>query len=271
MTQRIKDVELPNNYLQDGEILTAEQLNILVTLLKGGVNQNYEDIKSLLGVGESGVATGLFEYLGFNVVPELPAPQSPGQLYYDKDFYTLSFTGTLGNKHEIGQNLEGVGKKDNLVSHEYKDAQVVTWSRAQGGHKLFVPALASDPAKSTMVGVLTTLPTEASGEFAIVSIFGEVGVADFRDIMEGGVDTGLTFGSKLYLSATAAGRYTTTQPAKPKASIWVATVVDFNASSHKGKIFVYPIRDRMTGTTTTYLQNTQPEMVEGDLWFDTTG
>lgn len=270
MVQRISDTVLPNDYLQDGDILEAKQLNVLVTLLKGGVNQNYEDIKKLLGVGSSGSVTGLFEYLGFNTLPTLPDPQSPGQLYYDKDFHTFSFTGTLGNKHEIGQNLEGLGKKDNEVSHDYVDAEIVTWSRAQGDHKLFIPADASDPAKSLMIGVLTTVPNEESDDFAIVSVFGEVRVSDFRDIMDGGSDAGITFGSKLYLSSTTPGKYTTIQPARPNASIWVATVVSFNASSHKGRIFVYPVRERVENGTLIYSQNTQPTALSaGDMWFDT--
>lgn len=268
---RIPDTTLPENKFVSKQVLTAAQLNMVYEILKAGVNANYDDIKRILHVGDGETDEAIFNYAEFDTTPTLPTTVNPGTIYYDKDFYTFSFTGTLGNKHEIGQNLEGIGKKDNLVTHTYKDAQIVTWSRAQGGHKLFVPAIASDPAKSTMIGVLTTLPTEDSGEFAVVSVFGEISVADFRDIMEGGVDTGITFGDRLYLSATAAGRYTKTQPAMPNTSIWVATVVDFNGSSHKGKLFVYPIRDRAPGITT-YLQNTQPAFhMAGDLWFDTTG
>lgn len=76
MAQRISDTVLPNNYLQDGDILTAEQLNILVTLLKGGVNQNYEDIKRILdGEVRVGMATFLSD--------EEPVDAIEGDIWFD--------------------------------------------------------------------------------------------------------------------------------------------------------------------------------------------
>lgn len=277
MANRVPDTSLPENFFVPRQVLTAAQLNQVYELLKAGVNANYEDVKRILNVSTTSVPDGTFEYIKGNTDPTT-LPTAPGTIYYDITKHTYVFNGTLGNKHEIGQNLEGLGKRANVDPWKkfvYKDAMCVSWYAAQGDHKIFVPANANDVNRSTMVGVLTTVPTVDTDYFAVVSVFGEVGVNDFRDIMENNDDSGLTFGSKLYLSANPlwSGRYTTTIPERPNAAIWVGSVVSYNPANHKGILFIYPVRERVDGgNLQIFYQNTQPtNMIEGDLWYDTTG
>jgi hypothetical protein len=189
-----------------------------------------------------------------------------GKMFYDNEKHTLTFLTDLGEYIEIGLNLGDVGKNDNGDTYE---GAPVAWAGVQGGHKLFKQGIASDPNLSSMVGVLTTsingiLPKNAFGK---VSVFGEITIPDFRVLMESGTDAGLTFGSKLYLSATVAGTYTTEMPDRPNTAIWVGTVTDINTSSHKGKIFIFPQKVRDENSTRIHYENLENAQIN-DLFVD---
>lgn len=86
---RITDEELPNTYLNDGEILTADQINVLVTLLKGGVNANYSDIQEILA--SLGLDGGSINGLKFTMLFVEPEVKEAGMLFYRASVDSLVF------------------------------------------------------------------------------------------------------------------------------------------------------------------------------------
>lgn len=208
----------------------------------------------------------------------------PGTMFYDIERHTVTLLTDLGEYLELGSNLGDFGKNvDNSIGVPptiegiYEGAPVAL-SGAQGGHKLFVRADASNPDLSAMIGVLTTSTSENGygqleyNDFGKVSVFGEVTIPNFTKIMEANDTSGLQFGSKLYLSAVDPGRYTLVEPQKPHTSIWVATVTDFNQANNRGKLFIFPHRQRSEIQGNEFFVTDEAETpptyaIEDDIWF----
>jgi hypothetical protein len=210
------------------------------------------------------------DYINFN--KDWAGIPQDGMLYYDNSVYkqTLTFVNTYENGEtqevNIGQKLYTIGKNNN----EYlPEGTPVACPGVQGDYLTYLPAKAlySTPELNTMIGVLTT--NVNTNEYGPVVSFGQIDIADFRFIMEDTDDSMLDFGTKLYLSVNQAGRYTTELPTRPNAAIWIATVLQFNSSSHKGVIFVNPIRLRMEGDISIITSFDEPVgQVENDFWYD---
>jgi hypothetical protein len=187
-----------------------------------------------------------------------------GTFLYNPNAHTFSYKDDFGEVINISQTLGGIGKNSDI---NIVEGTCVTISGSQGSHKLFIRADASDKAKSLIVGVVVKNVNQ--NEFAFVSVFGDIKIDNFTNIMQSGITTGLQAGSKLYLSATQPGKYTLTAPVRPNSVLWVATVTDYNDSNKKGSMFVFPHRESgLEGGTTIAVSSTQPSpFVDGDLWF----
>jgi hypothetical protein len=216
----------------------------------------------------------LVNYIRFNV-DYTPNELLDGMLYYDNQdgVQTLVFNHELANGEietvRIGQQLFGMGKN---LNGSLLAGQPVYWAGVQGDHPYFEAASASSatPEKNAMTGVLMTAAD--ANDFAPVVVFGYLSHINLSLIMETGTNlNSLVFGSKLYLSATEAGKYTLVEPARPNASIWMATVLKVNGNKTQCTIFVNPVRQRVDGGgILIFVQPTEPTTdISGDFWYDT--
>jgi hypothetical protein len=49
----------------------------------------------------------------------------------------------------------------------------------------------------------------------------------------------------------------------------VASVISYNSNNHKGRLFVFPHRERVDGDATIVVSNDRPaNQIEGDFWYD---
>ena len=249
---------------RNGEVINARDYVYERDLIVSLVNEHDQRIsilESLVGIGEAGA-----EYIHFNINSEQDMAALPnGSVFYNPDKRTMAYKCEFGHIHNLNQEVQEIGKNDSGLS--LVAGTIVSWAGAQGSHKLFTRADASDPTKSQMVGVLHH-PADVNG-FAPVAVFAEIEIDDFREILESGSDAGLAAGQKLYLSSTAPGKYATTAPIRPNTDIWVASIVSINTSSHKGNIFVYPQRERLDGTNYVQASESPPlNPLNNELWFN---
>lgn len=250
---------------RNGEVINARdyvyERDLIVSLVNEH-DQRLSTLESLVGIAEEGS-----EYIHFNITSEQDMEALPnGSVFYNPDKRTLAYKCEYGHIHNINQETQEIGK--NISGNSLVPGIVVTWAGAQGNHKLFVEADASDQDKSQLVGVLHH-PAD-NNEFAPVAVFAEIEIDDFREIMADGDDSYLEDGTKLYLSPTVPGKYVVTAPVRPNADIWVATVISVNTSSHKGRIFAYPQRERLVDDEPRItISETQPtsNLINDDLWF----
>lgn len=253
---------------RNGEVINARDYVYERDLIVSLVNQHEVDLTELNNIlAVTGSTNGIFEKIQFNIASTQDMAAVPnGSVFYNPDKRTLAYKCEFGHVHNINQEVQEIGKNNEVANVTLPAGTIVTWAGASGANKLFLKADASDPNKSKMVGVLHH--PAAKNEFAPVAVFAEIEIDDFRVIMDSGTDVGLTEGTKLYLSHTVAGKYTITQPPRPNADIWVASVVSVNLSSHKGKIFVYPQREAsINAGVVVHVSQTQPSpFLDTDLW-----
>lgn len=210
---------------------------------------------------------GSREYVVWDTTPTIDFDTLPaGSIYWNEANHTFAFKDDFGEELQINQQLGDIGKNnENLTLPE---GTPVVFSDAQGNHKLFIRANANDPNKSSIVGVI--IRDTPHNDFSYCSVFGDIKINDFSVLIENYNANNITFGTKLYLSATTAGKYSLTLPNRPNAAIWVATITDFNANNGKGSMFIYPqrLRNDGDGLNIQVSLNQPTDQVEGDLWYD---
>jgi hypothetical protein len=251
---------------RNGEVINARDYVYERDLIVSLVNEHELDLTELNNIiTQTGSTGGVFERVRFNIASTQDMAALPnGSVFYNPEKRTMAYKCEFGHVHNINQEVQEIGKNDSGLS--LVAGTIVSWAGAQGSHKLFTRADASDPTKSQLVGVLHH--SAGVNAFSPVAVFAEIEIDDFRQIMETGTDVGLVEGTKLYLSYTAPGKYSTTQPPRPNADIWVASVVSINLSSHRGKIFVYPQREpSIDAGVVVHVSQTQPSpFLDTDLW-----
>lgn len=233
-------------------------------------NTQYQSLISLIAEAYNDV-----ELLHFDETYD-PATNTSGDFYYDQTttrrtlIYVHDYENGERQEIPIGQILQGIGK--NNSGGEILKGQPVCWAGVQGNHPLFTgaSAAAATPELNAMVGITAT--TTANNEYGPVVVFGVVSGVDMNTLMENTNQLpSLDFGTKLYVSATAPGTFTITEPARPNASVWAATVMDLNKNNYtNATLFVHIQRPRTaTGGVDIQLSDTEPSgQVSGDLWFD---
>lgn len=257
---------------RNGEVINARDYVYERDLIVALVNEHELDLTELNNLlTVTGSTNGVFEKIQFNLASTQDMGTVPnGSVFYNPDKRTVAYKCEFGHVHNINQEVQEIGKNNESANVTLPAGTVVTWAGAQGANKLFLKANASDPNLSKMVGVLHH--PAAKNAFSPVAVFAEIEIDDFRQIMDSGTDSGLVAGTKLYLSATVSGKYTATAPLRPYADIWVATVVDINLSNHKGKIFVYPVKEVGTdwwGVKVDVGSTAPTNPQDKDLWFNT--
>lgn len=171
---------------------------------------------------------------------------------------------TLSDELDFYNKLGELGKNDSNLN--LPAGTPVSWANAQGSHKLFTTALASDKNRSGMVGVVRYASNKNA--FTPVLIFGDVAIANFINLIDTGNLNGIVEGSRLFLSATVAGKYTTTIPNRPNAALWVATVTELK-NNGSGHMFVHPINYRAEGGVWIEVSQNEPAgQNDGDFWYD---
>jgi hypothetical protein len=210
---------------------------------------------------------GSREYVVWDTTPAIDFDTLPaGSIYWNEANHTFAFKDDFGEELQINQQLGDIGKNyENLTLPE---GTPVVFSGVQGNHKLFIRANANNENTSSLVGVVIR-DTPHNG-FSYCSVFGDLAINDFSEIIENYDPELIEFGTKLYLSATTAGKYSLTVPDRPNAGIWVATVTNFNENNDKGSIFIYPQRLRINGSglDIQVSENQPSDQIEGDLWYD---
>jgi hypothetical protein len=254
---------------RNGEVINARDYVYERDLIVSLVNEHEQSLAELQKIIEvTGSSEGIFEKVQFNVTSEQDAALlPPGTVFYNPDKRTISYICEYGHIHNVNQEVEEIGKNIETENVTLPAGTVVTWAGAQGANKLFLKADGSVKEKSQLIGVLSH--PVGKNEFGPVVVFAEIAIEDFRAIMESGDDSELTDGTKLYLSATVPGTYTTTPPARPYADIWVATIITINTASHRGRIFVYPQNQRVEGGIWIEVSETEPVgQSDGDFWYE---
>jgi hypothetical protein len=206
----------------------------------------------------------------------VPGATTSGDFYYDNttNRRTLTYIHTHENGQTqtipLGQVLYGIGK--NTSGSQILKGQPVCWTGVQGNHPTFAGANASSatPLLNEMVGITDT--TTANNDFGPVVVFGVVTGVNMNTIMESSQQLpSLDFGTKLYVSATTPGTYTITEPPRPNASVWAATIISLNKNQYTNAVlFVHIQRPRTaSGGVDIQLADEQPQnQITGDLWFD---
>jgi len=210
---------------------------------------------------------GSREYVVWDTTPTIDFDTLPaGSIYWNEANHTFAFKDDFGEELQINQKLGDIGK--NYDSITLPEGSPVVFSGVQGSHKLFIRANANNQNTSSIVGVV--IRDVPQNQFAFISVFGDMKIDDFSVLIENYNAANVTFGTKLYLSATTAGKYSLTVPNRPNAAIWVATVTDFNSANNKGSMFIYPQRLRTDGDgLNIQVSLNQPvDQVSGDLWYD---
>lgn len=230
----------------------------------------YQDLVALIAEAYTDV-----EKLHFD---ETYDPQNliSGDLYYDNttNVRTLTYIHTHENGETqsipVGQVLYGIGK--NTSGGTLIKGSPVAWSGVQGNHPTFTGAgaAAASPELNAMVGIADT--STDNNEYGPVVVFGIVKEVDIGQIMESQDQlSSLTFGTKLYLSATTPGTFTINEPARPNASVWAGTILSLNTNQYNNAdLFVHIQRPRTaSGGVDIQLSDNQPSgQIEGDIWFD---
>jgi len=254
---------------RNGEVINARDYVYERDLIVSLVNEHEVDLTELNNIiNVTGSTGGVFERVRFNITSAQDMAALPnGSVFYNPEKRTLSYKCEFGHIHNINQEVQEIGKNIEVANVTLPAGTVVTWAGAQGANKLFLKADGAVKEKSQLIGVLHH--PAAKNAFAPVAVFAEIEIEDFRQIMESGSDVGLVDGTKLYLSYTNPGRYTTTPPPRPYADIWVATIININTNSHKGRIFVYPQNQRVEGGVWIEVSDNQPVgQSQGDFWYD---
>ena len=171
---------------------------------------------------------------------------------------------TIGDEIDFYNKLGEIGKNHSGLN--LPAGTPVSWEGPQGSHKLFNTALASDKNRSSIVGVLRY--SSNVNAFTPVLVFGDIQIDNFANLIDTGSVDGIIDGSRLFLSATQPGKYTTTIPDRPNTALWVATVVEIK-NNGSGHMFVYPINYRAEGGVWIEVSQNQPiGQNDGDFWYD---
>lgn len=195
-----------------------------------------------------------------------------GRLFYDKATYSLAY---YNENSQVTVNLgrEQLVRVYNNTGSTIANGKVVYINGASSGWPTVTLAQAdTEVASQSALGVVTAdLP---NGQYGYVCTSGIVNDLD---------TSAYSAGTRLYLSATVAGGWTSTPPLQPNYVVEVATVVESNATT--GRVFVHidkrdwfpycEIRDTSASitlpTTPTVFKPSTTVVADGFSYDNTTG
>lgn len=150
-----------------------------------------------------------------------------GLLWYDNTYNALSYyNSTTNNVVHIGQELQQQVR--NSTGSTISKGQIVYISGATGQIGNITLAQANAYSTSQVIGVANQdIPNNTNGWVVTQGTISNFNTA------------GLTEGASVYLSATTAGAFTSTEPSTPNYAVHMGTCLYSNASN--GKIYINPI------------------------------
>jgi hypothetical protein len=171
---------------------------------------------SVVTVSDTGAVTGVIEE---NFTPVTPPTYLEGKVFYDTDAKTLAYYND-NSQMTVNIGQEQIVRVRNQTGATISDGTVVYVNGATGNTPTIAKAIATSFATSDIIGVTTT--SIANNGFGYVTINGLVNGLNTSAFAEG---------NAVFLSATTAGTYTTTEPTRPNYSIQVGIILRANPSN----------------------------------------
>jgi len=171
---------------------------------------------SIVTVSDTGVVTGVTQE---NFTPIAPPTYLEGKVFYDTDAKTLAYYND-NSQMTVNIGQEQIVRVRNQTGSTIPDGTVVYVNGATGNTPTIALAIATSFTTADIIGVTTT--TIANNGFGYVTINGLVNGLDTSAFAEG---------DAVFLSATTAGTYTTTEPTRPNYSIQVGVILRANPSN----------------------------------------
>ena len=171
---------------------------------------------SIVTVSDAGAITGLIEE---NFTPVTAPAYLEGKVFYDTDAKTLAYYND-NSQMTVNIGQEQIVRVRNQTGTTIPDGTVVYINGATGNTPTIAKAIATSFATSDIIGVTTT--SIANNAFGYATINGLVNGLDTSAFAEG---------DAIFLSATTAGAYTTTEPTRPNYSIQVGVILRSNPSN----------------------------------------
>lgn len=162
-----------------------------------------------------------------NFTPSAAPTYAEGRVWYDSASYALAYyNNTTNNVVHIGQELQQQAR--NSTGSTILKGQIVYISGATGQIGNITLARANAYSTSQVIGVANQdIPNNTNGWIVTQ---GTVSKFD---------TSGLTEGAPIYLSATTAGAFTSTEPSTPNYAVHMGVCLYSNASN--GKIYINPM------------------------------
>jgi len=154
-----------------------------------------------------------------NYTPTTAPTYVEGRVFYDSTAKTLNY---YNDNSQMSVNIgqEQIVRVRNQTGSTIADGTVVYVNGATGNTPTIAKAIATSFSTADIIGVTTT--DIANNGFGYVTINGLVNGLDTSAFAEG---------DAVFLSATTAGAYTTTEPTRPNYSIQVGVVLRANPSN----------------------------------------
>jgi hypothetical protein len=178
---------------------------------------------SIVTISDTGAVTGVIQE---NFTPVTPPTYLEGKVFYDSDSKTLAYYND-NSQMTVNIGQESIVRVRNQTGATIADGTVVYINGATGNTPTIAKAIATSFATSDIIGVTTT--SILNNGFGYVTISGLVNGLDTSAFNEG---------DAVFLSATTAGAYTTTEPSKPNYSIQVGVILRANPSVGTLLVFV---------------------------------
>ncbi len=170
---------------------------------------------SIVTVSDTGAVSGV---INETFTPVTAPAYAEGRVFYDTDAKTLCYYND-NNQMTVNIGQENIVRVRNQTGATLTNGTVVYINGATGNTPTVTKAIATSFATADIIGVLTT--DIANNGFGYATTTGLVNGLDTSAFSEG---------DAVFLSATTAGTFTTTEPARPNYSIQVGVILRANPS-----------------------------------------
>jgi hypothetical protein len=170
---------------------------------------------SIVTVSDTGAISGV---IAENFTPVTAPTYLEGKVFYDTDAKTLAYYND-NSQMTVNIGQENIVRVRNQTGADIPDGTVVYINGATGNTPTIAKAIATSFATADIIGVTTT--SIANNGF---------GYATINGLVNGLNTSAFADGDAVFLSATTAGTYTTTEPTRPNYSIQVGVILRANPS-----------------------------------------
>ena len=170
---------------------------------------------SLVTISDTGEVSGL---ISETFTPITPPTYTEGRVFYDTDAKTLCYYND-NSQMTVNIGQESIIRVRNQTGADIPDGTVVYVNGATGNTPTIAKAIATSFTTADIIGVTTT--SIANNAHGYVCSSGLVNGLDTSAFAEG---------DPVFLSATTAGAFTTTEPTRPNYSVQVGVILRANPS-----------------------------------------